>query len=390
MHRFAAGRMNRIKQSGIRRVLEKSFAMEQQGQKIIHFEIGRPDFDTPELIKQAACQALDKGLVHYTLSMGLPELRQAIADDVGSRLGIEIGIDEVMITVGSSGGIINSFLITLEQGDEVIIPEPMYLFYLDWPEFFGAKTVPLPLSLEEGYQISDQALRQCISPKTKAIVLNTPHNPTGACLNRASLENVAELAQQNDLLIITDECYDRLIYEPYQHLSIASLPGMRDRTLICNSLSKTFAMDGWRLGYVIGPAELMWEMDKAQQHTVINATSFVQHAAITAVRAGEKLLSPMMNEYVARRDLVLDIVRSAPHLTWFEPEGGFYLWLRTNLDIDGWQLADTILEKAKVAITPGEVFGETGKGHIRISYSNTRENIRTGMDRVLNILDDLR
>lgn len=390
MYPLAADRMKRIRQSGIRRMLERAYELEQAGREVIHFEQGRTDFDTAEPVKRAAWEAMDQGLVHYTLSMGLPETRRAVAGYVAGRLGLEVGLDEVMITVGSSGAIINSFLVLLEPGDEVIVPEPMYLFYLDWPEFFGAKTIPLPLKPEDGYQISEQALIERLGPRTKAIVLNTPHNPTGVCLSRSSLEAVARAARERNLIVIADECYDRIVYPPHEHVSIATLPGMRERTLLCNSLSKSFAMDGWRLGYAIGPRDLLYEMDKAQQHTVINPTTFVQRAAITALELGDRLVEPMVEEYVARRRLILDLVRTDPELDCFEPQGAFYLWLKTGLDMDGWEVTDILLDQGGVALTPGEVFGPSGRGYLRISYSNSREIIKRGMTRVMDILTRLR
>jgi len=391
MYPLAASRMERIKQSGIRYMLEKALKLEQSGQKIIHFEQGRTDFDTHELIKKAAIEALKNGFVHYTLSMGMPEVRQTVAEDLQARLGLEVDIDQVMITVGSTGGIINAWMVILEPGDEVIVPDPMYLFYLDWPEFFGARTVRLPLKPEEDFQISGQALEYCCTSKTKAIVLNSPHNPTGVCFNQDSLSAVAKVAQSRNLIVISDECYDRIIYPPHQHISIATLPGMQERTLLCNSLSKSFAMDGWRLGYAVGPADLLYEMDKAQQHTVINAATFIQQATITALKLGDEVTRPMLDEYIARRKLILDIVNSFPELGYFEPQGAFYLWLNTGLEhLGGLDLANTILEKALVAITPGEVFGAQGKGFIRISYSNSRENIEKGMTRLIQVLRELK
>jgi aminotransferase len=390
--RFAASKMARIRQSGIRRVAEKAWKMEAAGEKVIHFEIGRTDFDTPAPIKEAAIRAMNEGFVHYTGSMGVPSLRQAIAADLRDRMGLEVDPEkEILVTTGSSTAIMTSLMSVLAPDDELLVPEPMYLFYVDWGEFFGAKTVPVPLRPEDGYQISRDALERCVTPRSKVFVLNSPHNPTGAVLNRASLEAIAQVAQEKDLLILADESYDRLVYEPARHISIATLPGMRERTLLIHSFSKSFAMDGWRLGYVVGPADLIWEIDKAQQHTVINATSFVQIGGVVAVKEGDALVRPMLEEYKARRALALEILSAAPGLSCFEPQGAFYLWIRTGLENrDGWELAEIILDRARVAVTPGETFGPSGKGFVRVSYSTSRENLRSGLSSMIEVINGLK
>jgi aspartate/methionine/tyrosine aminotransferase len=391
--RFAAGKMGRIRQSGIRRVAEKAWKLEAEGHEVIHLEVGRVDFDTPQPVKEAAMRAMREGQVHYTPSPGLPALREAVAADLKRRLGMEVDpAREVLITVGSSTAIMISLMTVLGPGDEILVPEPMYLFYVDWGEFFGARTVSVPLRPEDGYQISREALERCATSRTKVVVINTPHNPTGAVLDRASLEAVAAFARERDLLVLSDEAYDRLVYPPWGHTSITTFPGMKERTVLTNSFSKSFAMDGWRLGYVVGPADLIWEIDKAQQHTVITATNFVQWGGVAALQGGDALVQPMVEEYAGRRQLVLDLLASAPFLQAFEPQGAFYFWIRTPPmgGGDGWELADVLLERARVAVTPGEVFGPSGRGHIRVSYSNSREKIRIGMERLIEVIGELR
>ncbi|RJQ64021.1 MAG: pyridoxal phosphate-dependent aminotransferase [Desulfobacteraceae bacterium] len=391
MNRFAAAKMARIHQSGIRRVFEKAHRLEAQGHKVIHFESGRTDFDTPRPIKDAAVRAIEKGLVHYTSSMGIPELRTAVARDFHSRYGIDMDpLSEVLITAGGSGALIDCLMALVETGDEVIVADPMFLFYRDWAEFMGGKTVFMPLEAEKGYRISADALESCVTEKSKVILLNTPHNPTGSCLDRESLEIVAAKARAHDLVVVSDECYDRIVYPPNEHLPIAALPGMRERTLTVNSFSKSFAMDGWRLGWVIGPADLIWELDKAQQHTVINATTFVQYGALAAFDEGDRLIRPMLEEYAARRKLAVSMLRTDPKIHFIEPQGAFYLWLKTGLSMDGWELADMLLEKCHVAVTPGDEFGPSGKGYLRISYSTPRENVGTGLTRIMEMLSSLR
>ena len=391
MNRFAASRMQRIEQSGIRRILEKAMVMERAGREVIHMEIGRTDFDTPGVVKEAAKKALDEGWVHYTSSMGMLELRQAIAEKLRRENGIEADPEkEILVVAGASHGMAITLMTVLEAGEEIIIPEPMYLFYLDWAEYLGARTLPLPCSPGNGFQITRESLTAGVTPKTKAILLNSPHNPTGSVLERASLQAVAEVAAEHDLLVISDEIYEKIIYEPSRHYSIASFPGMKERTVTLNSFSKGHAMDGWRIGYLTAPADLVWELEKGQQHTMINPTTFSQIGAITALKMGDSLVRPMVEEYTRRRALMMELADQAG-LTYFPPQGAFYFWLRHGVTrVDGWALVDTLLERHGVAVTPGEIFGPSGKGYLRISYSNSMENLRKGMARIIETLNDLK
>ena len=391
MNRFAAARMQRIEQSGIRRMLERAMAMERAGREVIHMEIGRTDFDTPAVVKESAKKALDEGWVHYTSSMGMLELRQAIAEKLSRENGIEADPEkEILAVAGASHGMAITLMTVLEAGEEIIIPEPMYLFYLDWAEYLGARTVPLLCSPDHGFQISRESLKACITPRSKAILLNSPHNPTGSVLDRTSLQALAEAAVENDLLVISDEIYEKIIYEPCQHISIASFPGMKERTVTLNSFSKGHAMDGWRIGYLAAPADLVWELEKGQQHTMINPTTFSQIGAITALKMGDRIIRPMVEEYTRRRELMMELADRAG-LSYFPPRGAFYFWLHHGVTrIDGWALVDYLLDRHGVAITPGEIFGPSGKGYLRISYSNSMENLRKGMTRIIDTINNLK
>jgi aspartate/methionine/tyrosine aminotransferase len=390
MNPFAAERMRRIEQSGIRRMLEKAMALERSGREIIHLEIGRTDFDTPAVVKEAAKRALDEGFVHYTSSMGMLELRQAIAKKLREENGITVDPErEILVTAGASEAVMLTILTVLEPGDEILIPEPMYLFYLDLGEYAGARTVPLPLSPEEGFRITRENLEKSLTAKTKAILINSPHNPTGHVLSLQSLEAVAEIARERNLLVISDEIYEKLIYEPHRHYSIGSLPGMKERTVTMNSFSKSHAMDGWRIGYLAAPADLVWELEKGQQHFIINPPSFAQVGAMEALKHGDALIRHMVAEYSQRRRLMMEMA-DASRFSYFPPQGAFYFWLYHGLKaMDGWEMVDILLEKEGVAVTPGEIFGPSGKGYLRISYSNSQENLRRGMDRILRTLNSL-
>ena len=383
--------MRRIEQSGIRRMLEKAMILERSGREIIHLEIGRTDFDTPAPVKEAAKKALDEGFVHYTSSMGMLELRQAIARKLRDENGIQVDPErEVLVTAGASEAVMLTILTVMEPGDEILIPEPMYLFYLDLGEYAGAKTVPLPLSPAEGFQITKETLEKGLTTKTKAILLNSPHNPTGHVLSLQSLQAVAEISQERNLLVISDEIYEKLIYEPHRHHSIGSLPGMKERTVTMNSFSKSHAMDGWRIGYLAAPADLVWELEKGQQHFIINPPSFSQVGAIEALKHGDALIRHMVAEYAKRRRLMMEMADAYPRFSYFPPQGAFYFWLYHGLKkMDGWEMVDLLLEKEGVAVTPGEIFGPSGKGYLRISYSNSQENLRKGMTRILRTLSEL-
>ena len=383
--------MRRIEQSGIRRMLEKAMILERSGREIIHLEIGRTDFDTPAPVKEAAKKALDEGFVHYTSSMGMLELRQAIARKLRDENGIQVDPErEVLVTAGASEAVMLTILTVMEPGDEILIPEPMYLFYLDLGEYAGAKTVPLPLSPAEGFQITKETLEKGLTTKTKAILLNSPHNPTGHVLSLQSLQAVAEISRERNLLVISDEIYEKLIYEPHRHHSIGSLPGMKERTVTMNSFSKSHAMDGWRIGYLAAPADLVWELEKGQQHFIINPPSFSQVGAIEALKHGDALIRHMVAEYAKRRRLMMEMADAYPRFSYFPPQGAFYFWLYHGLEkMDGWEMVDLLLEKEGVAVTPGEIFGPSGKGYLRISYSNSQENLRKGMTRILRTLSEL-
>jgi aspartate/methionine/tyrosine aminotransferase len=324
--------------------------------------------------------------------MGMLELRQAIAKKLWEESGIEVNPEkEILVTAGASEAVMITILTVLEPGDDILIPEPMYLFYLDLGEYTGGRTVPLPLSPADGFQITRENLERRLTEKTKAILLNSPHNPTGHVLSLQSLQTVAEIARERDLLVISDEIYEKIIYEPYRHYSIASFPGMKERTVTLNSFSKSHAMDGWRIGYLAAPADLVWELEKGQQHFIINQPSFAQVGAIEALKHGDSLIRHMVAEYSQRRHLMMEMADAYPRFSYFPPQGAFYFWLYHGLKkMDGWEDGDLLLEKDSVAVTPGEIFGPSGKGYLRISYSNSQENLQKGMTRILRTLSKLK
>ncbi len=392
MHRFIAPKMKNMKPSSLGHIWDRAAVLERQGKEIFHFEIGRPDFDTPAPIKAAAVKALDQGKVHYTVPRGIIELREAIAADLEKRLGVSYDPEkEITVTIGGVEGITDIMITLLEKGDQILSPDPMYLFYLEWGAFAEAETVSLPTRAGEEFQITEEALSAKVTDRTKIVIVNSPHNPTGTGLSDQSLEALAKTAREKDLLVISDEVYDRITYAPFKHRSIASLPGMKERTMIVNSFSKPFAMDGWRIGYMAGPAELIEELDKAHLRSSTCANTLAQWAALEALRLGDELVEPMLARYTARRKLVLDMIEAAPGLSAFRPKGAFYIWVdygEIGMETD--RVALELLEKGGVALTPGTAFGPQGENHLRISYAAGSRELEGGIPRMIETLNRLK
>ena len=374
-----AARMNRMAPSGIRKVNEKALEMERAGEKVLHFEIGRPDFDTPEYIKRAAERALAEGKVHYTSNFGLMELRQAIADKLKRENHVDYKASEVLVTVGLSEAVFAVLATILEEGDEILVPDPVWLNYINVPNLLGAKAVAYGLTEETGFQMDLEEVKAKITPKTRAIVIITPNNPTGGVLSEDVLRELSEIAVQNDLMVISDEVYERLVYDGAKHISIASLPGMKERTFTMNGMSKAYAMDGWRLGYVAAPEEYILAMNKFHQHNTTCAPNFVQAAAIAALNEEGEEVNEMVKEYQRRRDHAVKAISEIPGLHCECPKGAFYIFINCkSLNMRSADLAAYLLENAKIALVPGNVFGPGGEGYLRMSFANSYENVVEG------------
>lgn len=386
-----AARMNRMAPSGIRKVNEKALAMERAGEKVLHFEIGRPDFDTPEYIKRAAEQALAEGKVHYTSNFGLMELRQAIADKLKRENNVDYKASEVLVTVGLSEAVFAVLATILEEGDEILVPDPVWLNYINVPNLLGAKAVTYGLTEETGFQMDLEEVKAKITPKTRAIVIITPSNPTGGVLAKDVLEELAKIAIENDLMVISDEVYERLIYDGAKHISIASLPGMKERTFTMNGMSKAYAMDGWRLGYVAAPEEYILAMNKFHQHNTTCAPNFVQVAAIAALTREGDEVKEMVKEYQRRRDYAVKAINEIPGLHCECPKGAFYIFINCkSLNMKSADLAAWLLEEAKIALVPGDVFGPGGEGYLRMSFANSYENVVEGCEQLHRAMKELR
>ena len=386
-----ASRLDRMAPSGIRKVNEKALAMEREGHKVLHFEIGRPDFDTPEYIKKAAFEALTAGKVHYTSNFGVMELRQVIADKLKRDNNVDYKASEILVTVGLSEAVFAVLATILNEGDEILVPDPVWLNYINVPNLLGAKAVTYDLKEENGYQMDLNEIRAKITDKTRAVVIITPNNPTGGVLSEDVLAELAQIVVENDLMVISDEIYERLVYDGAKHVSIASLPGMKERTFTMNGMSKAYAMDGWRLGYVAAPEEYVMAMNKFHQHNTTCAPAFVQAAAMAALTQEGDEVNNMVKEYQRRRDYAVKAINEIEGISCQCPKGAFYIFINCkSLGMKSADLSAYLLENAKIALVPGDVFGPGGEGYLRMSFANSYENIVEGCANLKKAVEQLR
>ena len=378
-----AARMDQLAPSGIRKVNEKAMAMERAGETVYHFEIGRPDFDTPAYIKKAAEQALLEGKVHYTSNFGTVELRQEIANKLNRQNNVDYKASEVLVTVGLSEAVFAVLAAILDEGDEILVPDPAWLNYHNVPRMLGAVPVTYTLREENDYQMDMDEVRSKVTDRTKAVVIITPNNPTGGVLSGGTLQALADLAVEKDLMVISDEVYERMVYDGEKHVSIASLPGMKERTFTLNGMSKAYAMDGWRLGYVAAPEEWIVTLNKFHQHNTTCAPNFVQAASVAALRDETNEVEEMVKEYCRRRDYAVKAINEIPGLSCVCPKGAFYIFINCkSLGKPSAEVAAYLLEEAKIALVPGDVFGPGGEGYLRMSYASSYENIVEGCNRL--------
>ena len=378
-----ADRTNRLGTEGAFEVLAKARALEAQGKHIIHLQIGEPDFDTPMYIKVAAKKALDDGFTHYLPAPGLRDAQQAVADYISNTRGISVEWDEVVITPGAKP-IINFLLYaTINEGDEVIYPNPAYPIYESLITFVGGKAVPYALTEDKDFRFDINEVKSLINTKTKMIIINSPQNPTGGVLTDSDLKGLADLAITNDLLILSDEIYSRILYDGYRHQSIASLPGMKDRTIILDGFSKTYAMTGWRLGYGVMQKDLAKMVAKLQLNCTSHATAFIQVAGAAGLRGPQTDVDSMVTEFKKRRDIIVNGLNSIRGFKCHKPLGAFYVF--PNIEGTGKsarELATLLLENAGVACLSGTAFGKYGEGYLRFSYANSIPNIEEALNRI--------
>jgi len=383
--RFAQ-RMSRMTTAASFDMLARGKALEAQGRSIIHLGIGEPDFATPRFIRHAAVDALEAGYTHYGPAAGLPELREAIARAWREQRGIPCAAENVIVTPGAKPILFFAMLALLEPGDEVIIPSPAFPTYASVAAFLDARVVPAPLDPSRGFDLDLAALAARITPRTRMIVLNSPHNPTGAVLSDATLHAVRDLAVKHDLVVLSDEIYGSMVYDLPYH-SIASLPGMAERTVVVDGFSKTYAMTGWRLGFGIMPAALAKLVATLMNNSNSCTATFVQRAGLAALAGPQDEVRAMVAEFHARRDVVVDGLSQIPGVECYMPSGAFYAWpdVRATGFASG-ELADRLLEEAGVVTLPGTGFGAEGEGYLRLSYANSQDNLREGLARIAEFL----
>ncbi len=361
-------------------VLERAQELERQGGRIIHLEVGEPDFDTPACVKEAACKALDDGFTHYTHSLGLLELREAICEYHQQHYQVSVDPDQIIITSGSSPAIFLVFSALLEKGDEVIISDPHYACYPNFVKFVDGKLITIPVYEEDGFQYRPEVIRENITPQTKAVFINSPSNPTGNLLSFERMQQIAELTKCEQCpYIVSDEIYHGLVYEGQAH----SILEFSDHAFVLNGFSKQFAMTGLRLGYVIAPKAFIRPMQKMQQNFFISANAMVQQAGIAALKHGAEDVARMQKIYNSRRIFMIRRLKEMGLGITVEPTGAFYVFANAkHITSDSYKLAFDILEKAHVGVSPGIDFGKNGEGYLRFSYANSMENIEEGMDRL--------
>jgi len=377
-------RMETIPFSGIRKVFEEVVRREKKGDSIIHLEIGRPDFDTPPNIKEKAKWALDKGFVHYTSNYGLPELRDAISQKLKSDNGLDYHPDnEIIVTIGANEAVFIAMMALLNPGDEVLVPSPCWTHYYQCARLSGAVPIPVPLKKENNYLPVVEDFEQHLSSKTRMMVVNSPNNPTGTVYGKDCLKQLAEFVNQHDLLVLSDEIYEKLIYGTARHISFAAIADMYERTVTINGLSKIYSMTGWRLGYTAAPQQLSGAMVRVHQYTSVCATTFAQYGGVEALNGPQDSVERMVQEFNRRRMMVCERLKSMSGIHLVEPRGAFYvLPYIGELGISPEAFATYLLDKAKIAVVPGEAFGDFTEGTIRISYANSYENLVKAMDRM--------
>ncbi|MBM4449028.1 MAG: pyridoxal phosphate-dependent aminotransferase [Chloroflexi bacterium] len=375
-------RMARLGTETAFQVLARAQALEAKGKDVVHLEIGEPDFDTPRNIRDAATEALNKGYTHYCNSQGIVPVRVEIAREMEKTRGVSVDPQRVIVTPGAKPIMFYSILALLDRGDEAIYPNPLYPIYESMINFSGARAVPVRLHEELDFRFDIDELKSKVTPRTKLIILNSPHNPTGGVLEEDDIRAIAEIAQKHNITVFSDEVYEHIIYEGKHH-SIASLPGMLDRTILLNGFSKTYAMTGWRLGYAVMPPELVEPVVRLITNSVSCTAPFIQYAGIEALTGPQDSVPKMVSEFKKRRDLIVDGLNQIPGISCRRPKGAFYVFPNVRkLGVDCNQFADYLLNEAGVATLPGTHFGRYGDGYIRLSYATSQENIKKGLERI--------
>lgn len=384
--RFVSSRIEAVPPSGIRRFFDIAATMSD----VISLGIGEPDFVTPEPIVKAGIDSLRAGHTSYTSNSGILELRQLLSGQLNKLYRLDFDPEsELLVTVGVSEALMLALMAALEAGDEVIVPEPCFVAYQPTVTFAGGIPVPVPTHVDQDFQVTVDDLEKARTSRTRALLLGYPNNPTGAVLERSRLAEIAEWAESNDLLVVSDEIYDRLVYG-IEHTCFSALPGMRERTILLGGFSKSYAMTGWRIGYAAAPPAMLAAMRKIHQYVIMSAPTTGQEAAIEALRSGEPFVDAMREEYERRRRAIVDGFNRMG-LDCFEPRGAFYAFPSVkSTGLSDEEFSERLLMEYKVAMVPGSAFGKSGAGHVRASYATSMSNIGEALDRIDSFLAALR
>jgi aspartate/methionine/tyrosine aminotransferase len=383
MEKFLAKSMKYLGTETAFEVLAKAKKLEAQGKDIIHLEIGEPDFDTPKNVINAGINALSSGHTHYTPASGIPELREAIATHVRSYKNVPATVEDIVVVPGGKPIMFFTILAMINPGDEVIYPNPGFPIYESVIKYSGGKAVPIPLREENQFRLDVKELASLITPKTKMLILNSPQNPTGGYLNKEDIEAVADIVRDKNIFVLSDEIYDRMIYSDEKPLSIASLPGMKDWTIILDGFSKAYAMTGWRIGYGVMHKELAARITQLMINSNSCTAAFTQMAALEALTGPQDEVINMVAEFKKRRDIMVNGLNSIEGISCLSPAGAFYVF--PNIQSFGKsskEIADYLLNEAGVACLGGTAFGSYGEGYLRLSYANSIDNIKQALDRI--------
>ncbi|NMC52565.1 MAG: aminotransferase class I/II-fold pyridoxal phosphate-dependent enzyme [Chloroflexi bacterium] len=381
---YLSHRVTSLKPSGIRKFFDIVSTMDN----VISLGIGEPDFTTPDPILEAGVRSLRKGETHYTSNHGLIELRRAIARHLNQLYGVEYDPQrEIIVTVGGSEALYLTATGLLNPGDEMIIPTPCFVAYQAEAHMAGGVPVEVPSTMENNFALDPAAVRAAVTPRSRAILLGYPNNPTGAVAPRESLSEVVEIAEEHDLIVVSDEIYDRLVYGDHQHVCVPTLPGARQRTLLLGGFSKDYAMTGWRIGFIAGPAEIIEGLVRLHQYTIMSAPTTAQSAAITALQEGEPFVKQMVGEYDRRRRMMVEKL-NAMGLPTFEPKGAFYTFPKVSVTgMTDEEFSEKLLHEERVAVVPGSAFGAGGEGFVRACYATAYDQIEEAMERIARFIE---
>lgn len=391
-----AERAKKIEPSATLSISARAAALKKEGKDVISFSAGEPDFDTPLVIKEEAKRAIDEGFTKYTPTSGTPELRKAISKKLERENGLSYLPQEIIVSCGAKHSLFNAILSLCNPGDEVLLPKPYWVTYLEQIKLAEGKPIflePSPSTLT----VKIEEIKKALTPRTRLLILNNPSNPTGVVWEKEELEEIAQLAKERDLIIISDEIYEHLVYDGAQIKSIATFPGMKERTIVINGVSKTFSMTGWRIGYAAGPREVIEAMGRLQDHSTSNPTSISQRAAEKALTSDFTLVKEMVEKFNERRKLMMQHLREIPSVTFPTPRGAFYIFANFSSYLgknykgkplnDSLQLTELLLEEAQIACVPGIAFGM--EGYLRFSYATSEKNIEKGMERLKNFVNQI-